>query len=287
MELLYTTRQLTIKSDFKQTHYLIPFGDVHRDASGCDVDRWHWFLKNASELAEENPSTWFLSMGDTHDFGSFSEGKKIKNANLHKTTLDKFDELSEKDNRAFCREISFMRGKMLGFIEGNHLWVKQDGKNSTEDLAERMGSESLGWLCHYTLNFEFPNGSSVNVYVVACHGKAGGKTAGNSINQVDQLRNIFPASDILIMGHDHERWARPIDVLIPTTARGGVKLRQKRQMLCRSGAFLKGYVDGVASYTVAGLYRPSDLGSVVLKINFHRDQRGGEDRVITDIKAII
>lgn len=287
MEFLYTTRQITIPTDLNTDHYLIPWGDLHRDTEACDVDRWAWFRQNAKRIISENPSTWFLGMGDYHDFGSFSEGKKIKNAALHKTTLDKFDMIAQKDNRDLCGEIDFMRDHMLGFLEGNHIWVMQDGKNSTQDLAERMGTESLGWLCHYTLNFQVRTDTNINVYIVACHGKAGGKTAGNSINQVDWLRNIFPAADIYIMGHDHERWARPIDVLIPFTASKGVKLRQKRQMLCRSGAFLKGYVDGVASYTVAGLYRPSDLGSIVLKINFHRDQRGGEDRIITDIKAII
>lgn len=288
MEYTYTTRQKIIETTLDEVHYFVPFGDVHRDTDGCDTDRWQWFLKGAENLTRDNPSTWFMSMGDTHDFGSFSEVRKIRSAELHKTTMDKFDNIAQEDNRKFCKEIDFMRGKMLGFVEGNHGWVMQDGKTANEDLAERMGSESLGWLCHYTLTFKLKNhGTSINVYIVACHGKAGGKTAGNSINQVDWLRNIFPAADIYIMGHDHERWARPIDVLIPTTAGGGVKLRQKRQMLCRSGSFLKGYVDGIASYTVAGLYRPSDLGSIQLQIGFHRDQRGGEDRVITDIRAIV
>lgn len=289
MEYTYKTKQITIPCQLNDKHKLIPFGDVHRDTLGCDEDRWQWFLKKSETTTIENPSTWFLSMGDTHDFGSFSEVKKIKASALHQTTMEKFDMMAQEDNRKFCQEIGFMRGKMLGFIEGNHGWVMSDGKTANEDLAERMGSESLGWLCHYTLNFQFKdrNKGTQNVYIVACHGKAGGKTAGNSVNQVDWLRNIFPAADIYIMAHDHERWIRPVNVLMPVTAKGGIKLKQKRQLLCRSGSFLKGYHDGSSSYTVAGLFRPSDLGSIQIDISFHRDQRDGEDRIITDIHGIV
>jgi len=291
MEYTYKTRQLTIKCNLNDKHKLIPFGDVHRDTQGCDVDRWAWFLKNSETTLSETPSTYFLCMGDTHDFGSFSEVKKIKASALHQTTMEKFDMMAQEDNRKFCQEIGFMRGKMLGFIEGNHGWVMSDGKTANEDLAERMGSESLGWLCHYTLNFVFQNrnsgNSTQNVHIVACHGRAGGKTAGNSVNQVDWLRNVFPAADIYIMGHDHERWIRPVNVLIPTNGGGSLKIKQKRQLLCRSGSFLKGYHDGASSYTVAGLFRPSDLGSIQIDISFHRDQKNGEDRIITDIHGIV
>jgi hypothetical protein len=289
MEYTYKTRQLTIKCNLNDKHKIIPFGDVHRDTQGCDVDRWEWFLKNSRATLESNPSTYFMCMGDTHDFGSFSEVKKIKSSVLHQTTMEKFDMMAQEDNRKFCQEIGFMRGKMLGFIEGNHGWVMSDGKTANEDLAERLGSESLGWLCHYTLNFQFEDRSkgSQNVYIVACHGKAGGKTAGNSVNQVDWLRNVFPAADIYIMGHDHERWIRPVNVLLPNPSAGGVKIKQKRQLLCRSGSYLKGYHDGASSYTVAGLFRPSDLGSIQIDISFHRDQSGGEDRIITDIHGIV
>lgn len=289
MEYTYKTKQITIPCQLNDKHKIIPFGDVHRDTLGCDEDRWQWFLKKSETTTIENPSTWFLSMGDTHDFGSFSEVKKIKASALHQTTMEKFDMMAQEDNRKFCQEIGFMRGKMLGFIEGNHGWVMSDGKTANEDLAERMGSESLGWLCHYTLSFQFKdrNKGAQNVYIVACHGKAGGKTAGNSVNQVDWLRNIFPAADIYIMAHDHERWVRPVNVLMPVTAKGGIKLKQKRQLLCRSGSFLKGYHDGASSYTVAGLFRPSDLGSIQINISFHRDQRDGEDRVITDIHGVV
>lgn len=290
MDYKYTVKHFEIKCKSTDRVILIPFGDIHRDSRNCDVDRWHWFCEKSKKILKENEHVYFVSMGDIHDFASTSEVHKLKSNKLHDDTLHKFDFIAQEQNRAFCQEIDFMRGRLLGFVDGNHNWVMTDGKSSNEDLAERMGSESLGWLCHYTLTFVFTDRGGEkeqNVYLVLCHGKAGGKTAGNSVNQVEWLRNIFQGADIYLMGHDHERWARPLSVLMPTRCKGGTKLKQKRQYLGRTGSFLKGYCADETSYIVGGLYRPSDLGAIRFNIGVHRDQRNGEDRMITDIEAIV
>jgi hypothetical protein len=286
MDYIYKTRYLKLKARLNEPINFWFFGDVHRDTPNCDVERWKWFLQKAKKSMDEH-ETYFFGMGDYHDFASTSEKKKLRNNELHDTTIDKLDRLAESDNRAFAAEISFMRGHVLGFIEGNHSWLFRNGKNSTDDLAERLGTESLGWLCHYTIAFEFEgskSGTNQSINFVLCHGRAGGKTAGNTINQVDDLRRIFPAADVYCMAHDHERGAWPKDVLLPSIEG---ELKQKRQMLCRSGSYMKGYVDNEPSYVVGRLLRPSDLGSLHLQISFHRDREEKHDRVITDIMALI
>ena len=257
------------------------FGDIHRDASSCDVDRWKWFLKKARQ--GDPDKTYYLGMGDYHDFASTSEKKKIKNSALHETTMESIEDMVYKRNRALSMEMSQMRGKLLGFVEGNHNWIFENGMTSTEDLANRMGTEYLGWLCHYTLTFKIGKSKIQNVYVVACHGKAGGTTAGITLNQVDKLTKIFPVADIYIMGHDHQRGAFPKNILIPSS--GSVK--QKRQLLCRSGSFKIGYESGKGGYEVRALYKPADLGALKVRVSFHRDYKSGKDRVITDTEAMV
>jgi len=66
-----------------------------------------------------------------------------------------------------------------------------------------------------------------------------------------------------------------------------MKIKQLEQYLCRSGSFMRGYVPGKASYVVQGLYRPSNLGSIQLLIGFRRDKRKGEDRIVTEIQALV
>lgn len=287
MDYTYTVKQKTIECNINDTHVIIPFGDIHRDTKSCDTDRWKWFCDGSEKIASENKNTHFVCLGDVHDFASISEVKKIRGSGLHDDTYDKFDLIAQEENRKFCEEIKFMRGKMLGFVEGNHNWIMQDGKSANEDLAERMGSESLGWLCHYSIRFKFAPHRAQTIHMVLCHGKAGGTTEGASLNQIALLKNIFPAADLYIMGHDHQRLAKPSSVILPVENHGIISMKQRRQFLIRSGSFKKGYGEGTHSYEISRLLRPSDLGAVLINVNFHRDYRNNEDRIITDIKVTL
>ena len=85
------------------------FGDIHRFAKSCDVDRWHWFLKNAKEHAEKH-NTFFFGLGDYDDFASTRE--KADLSKMHETTIETFDEMNETRTRVLAKEMSFMRGKV-------------------------------------------------------------------------------------------------------------------------------------------------------------------------------
>jgi len=285
METIYTVHQSEIRlKSFKDHVNLWFFGDVHRDASGCDKERWKWFLRKS---AEDDPAkTYYMGMGDYHDLASAREQTHLNRDALHETTMESLDDLVEKNNRGFAKEIKHMRGKLLGLVDGNHNWRFPNGVTASEDLANRMGCEHLGWLCHYTITFRLGT-KSQNVYIVACHGRAGGKRIGTSINQVEDMKTIFPMADIYIMGHNHDRGAWPIDILYPSRGKTGVvAIKQKRQFLCRSGSFLKAYEKDRSNYATGRLLRPADLGALKLQVGFHRDKEGG-DRIITDIQAII
>lgn len=285
MDNIYTNyqRKIELKSLSDKVNIWF-FGDVHRDAEACDADRWKWFLERSQKDDPEN--TYYFGMGDFNDYASYTERKHIKNGELHETTIAKFDRMAKEDVEFIADEMKHMKGKMLGLIEGNHTWEFTSGQTATELLCERMESPYLGWLTHYTISFSFPGGKGLNVYIVACHGKAGGKRVGASINQLEDMKTIFPAADIYAMGHNHDRGAWPVDVLLPVTGKSGVKIKQKRQFLCRSGSFLKAYEKGKGGYVTNRLLRPADLGALKLTIGFHRDYTDG-DRIITDIEAII
>lgn len=263
------------------------WGDVHWDTKSCDKERWKYFLKRTRETQDEN--TYYVGMGDYHDFASTSEKQAIDNSKIHETTREKFDEIAEKDNRAFAMEIKHMRGKLLGLLHGNHSWNFISGKNSTEDLADRMEAEYLGWICYYHLTIQGEKGRHKCIDMVLCHGKAGGKLAGSSINQVEDLKRIFPLADIYCMGHDHNRGAWPVSVLYWDSFT--MKIKQKRQFLCRSGTFKKGYAEDSAGYEIAKLFRPSDLGVIKLNLSIHRDRKmidGKErDNLIVDIESVV
>lgn len=292
METIYKvkSRSITINSLTEKIRIWF-FGDIHRFTRSCDEDRWRWFLQSAK--ATHTPLTFYAGMGDYIDFASSKEQKILKQSGLHGNTMEDIDDSVEKKYRVLAQELSFMKPNILGLIDGNHNWVFQDGRTGTEHLADRLGTEYLGWLCHYSVNIDLITGKtsrrSLNrIHIVMCHGRAGGKTAGNTINQVSDLKNIFPVADLYVMGHDHQRGAWPIDILVPAQDHGrGPHLKQKRQFLCRGGSFKKGYNPDTSGYEVGRLLRPADLGALEMEIGFHRDQKDGRDNVITDIKAHI
>lgn len=295
MDTKFITHSQTIDAVIGDPFYIIPFGDVHRDTASCDVDRWRWFLRGCKTYPQDK--TYYLGMGDFNDFASAKEQKTIQNSSLHETTRDKFDDIVKMDNRKFAEEISFMKGRLIGLIDGNHNWLFSDGKTATEDLCERLNTTYLGWLTWIEIKINLYNGTGkrkrgegsctapdMRMFISACHGRAGGKLMGTSINQVDDLTKIFPVADLYIMGHDHQRFAVPKSVLIPGV--GGADIKQKRQFLARSGSFKKGYCEGVSGYEVGRLLRPSDLGAIVFEISVHTDHKDQNRRVL-DIKAII
>jgi hypothetical protein len=286
MNLIYTTHQKVIEIDKTPAHITLHFfGDVHRDSS-CDVDRWRSFLNRTKETQDDY--TFYIGMGDYHDFASMSEQKKLLSAGLHETTMENIDSTVERMNRAFCLEISHMKGKLLGMIEGNHSWTfVNTGRTSTEDIASRMECDYLGWLTHYTLVFRLPNVSAISFYIVACHGRAGGKTYGVTLNQVSELKNIFPISDLFVMGHDHQRVADPISVLIPVRGKENYRIKQKEQLLCRSGSFKKSYEPGRGGYEMSRLLKPANLGALQVNVDINRIRTNGDDYLQAELSAIV
>jgi hypothetical protein len=279
MDFTYTVNRRTVNAKLTDTFILWFFGDVHRDASSCDVDRWKEFLKQAEK--DDPEKTFYMGMGDYHDFASAREQKKLLKNELHETTMEMIHEIPRRRNREFAEEIKFMRGRLLGIIAGNHNWTFENGYSASEDLADRMGAPHLGYLCHFSLTFRFPGNKVTTLYIVGCHGKAGGKRAGASINQVEDMRNIFTSADIYVMGHDHQRGAWPINALVSVS--GDVK--QKRQLLCRSGSYMKSYQEDKSQYTTGRIMRPADLGSLRITVNFKRLREEGFDRINVILKS--
>ena len=275
---IFTVKERTIILEKQsQEITLRPFGDVHRDTAACDVGKWRSFLKATKDHDQEH--TLYLGLGDYCDFAALKEQKKLKTVGLHQQTMDTIEEYVYKNNRKFSQEIKHMRGNLLGFIEGNHSWVFENGITATEDLANRMGTEYLGWLTFFTLKIKFRN-TILNYYIVACHGKSGGKLRGASVNQVAELTRIFPTANLYIMGHNHDKFVIPDHpILLPAQKRDGtVLLKEKEPYLMRSGSFQKSYEPETPSYPVGRLMRPAGLGAPYVTIQVRESKTAGNIR---------
>ena len=276
---------------------IIPIGDVHRFSNLCDVERWRDFLKKARKQDDE--FTYYIGMGDLDDICSSSERELLGNPKLHDSTKKKLSKWAQRDMGRLINELEFTRGKWLGMAQGNHFWYYEGEKDengkalppqtSTQVMANAMGCPWLGDVFHIRLHIGWKHKTcSTSLDIVGSHGKAGGQLLGTKINQVEKLRDIFPMKDIYMYGHDHSKGAWPATVLEVCSGKGGgTFVKQKRQWFARTGSFLRGYVDGEASYIAQRLYAPSDLGIIKFICQPKRDRRGGGDTMYMDIHCLV
>lgn len=277
-------RHNVILSNINTPIFIQPFGDVHRYSPNCSEEKWLAFLKWAEK--EHTSNTYYIGMGDYDDAGSTSERKILTSKDLHeqtRATLDKRCGYIPMEN--FAKEIDFMRGNLIGLIEGNHFWQFEDGTTSTQLLAEKLDCEWLGGIAYIRLSIKMKEGKKINtcIDIVAAHGKAGGQLIGTSLNQVEKLREVFPQADIYLFGHDHHKGAWSVSVLTINDSNGSLTVHQERQWFGRTGSFLRGYVDGVSSYEVARLYRPTDIGIIRFRVDFRRNRKNNEDIINKDV----
>jgi len=254
-EMTFTIHRVEIPvKTLNEPIYLIPFGDIHRWAPLCDVDRWLEFLA----WAAKKPNAYFLGMGDYDDLASYSERRAIQAAHFHESTMDSIESLMKQRTLDLIDEMKFMRGKLLGLIEGNHFGELPNGISTTQLMCEKLNCKYLGVSSFVRLSFVHGSKRAV-LDIWAHHGRGSSRLLGTAINNVAQLGNCGVA-DIYLMGHDHKKIAGTSNRLILTDGGGDIKLSNKKVLYARTGSFLKGYVPGEASYVARAALPPTDLG---------------------------
>lgn len=267
----FVTHSYTIRGSLNETFYLIPFGDVHRFSPLCADDRWLEFL----HWAKSKPRAYFIGMGDYTDLLSTHERKGLAMAGLHESTEDTMEEYYESLLDKFEKEIGWMRGKLIGLLEGNHRLSFLDGTTSTQRLCRRLGCKYLGNQAFIKLNFVAGRASKSNsmqsVTILATHGiSQGGRTIAGGMAPLEKLEWVGEA-DLYLMGHNHQKGALPFARLHLVQGKHGLKVVQRKGFFVRTGSFLRGWVPDRRSYVASKLMRPTDLGCCKIELTPHRD----------------
>lgn len=261
----------------------VTFNDLHKTK---EINSAVWCpMTDMGSIVARQGNT--ITITGNCDFAAMGDMKKIKHSDLHETTEERIDHMVQSDNAKIADLCKQMKGRLIGMIGGNHQYTFTTGKLSDEDLCERLQAKYLGWLSIIKLSLKIRNGFAVSCYIFACHGQGGGKLLGTSINKIDDMTRIINNADIYVQGHDHKRSATPKTVLSVYDNSGNFFLKQKRQYLVRSGSFQKSYEKDSSGFAQGRLMQPADLGAVRLNIGTHRDRKGGFDRIILDIEAVI
>lgn len=265
--------------------YILPFGDVHRSSPLCHREKWTEWLK----WAKTKKDAYFLGMGDYDDLGSSSERKILSNPDLHESTTETLDHLYLRHTTDFVKDIEFMRGRLIGLMEGNHYGNLTSGMTTTQKMADMLGCSYLGVSTFIRLTLKQQHkrsnhSSSVDIW--AHHGKGASRLAGGSLNTVEHMVGAAEA-DIYLMGHDHKKSvAYATRLYLGDSNRGSTHLRERKILLARTGSFLRGYVPGKVSYVADRMLNPSNLGTVKIELTPKQDWKDGSRRYI-DIHASV
>jgi hypothetical protein len=280
----FTIHEYTINfQKWNEPIYLIPFGDVHRSSPMCAVERW----LEMCDWAEQKERCYFLGMGDYDDLGSTSERRYLNNPELHDSTVKTLEDLYLKNTRRFADEIKFMKGKLIGLLNGNHYGMFQSGINTDQKLAEIMHTTYLGanTFIRLKLKSTTKHKGYMTIDIWAHHGRGGGRTVGGSMNPVEQMSQSAEA-DIYLMGDNHQKSAVHKSRL-RLSDDGQLGLSHRKILLCRTGSFLKGYEQNCKSYIVDAGLPPTELGVVKIELTPKRQLIEKSDSAWIDIHASV
>jgi len=274
---LFTTHRVELEVELGKPFKLIPFGDIHRDSDMHAAEHWQEFLT----YAKKQKNAVFLGMGDYTDGVSTSERIILSDAGMHDTTKRTMDGVYKGVAKTLYNELSFMKGRCLGLIGGNHYFAFENGDTTDHVLAAALGTKFLGVCSFIRLSLRFKNRLNTHnsLDIFAHHGKGGGTLPGSTFNSIEKMLNTADA-DFYFMGHDHKKGAIPSTPRLKLTSSGKnaeLKVQERTPWLGRTGSFLKAYEPGRVSYNVDCARSPSALGWIEFEIVPYREQSEEQD----------
>lgn len=282
---LFTTHSFVVPMQLGRPTKIIFFGDVHWDSPAHAREKWQRFL----EYAKQHKDAYFFGMGDYLDSTSTSERECLGQISdrMHETLKNDLELLQLTKVEALARELKFMRGRIIGLLNGNHYYqFARTSINSDQKLAELLGAQYLG-VCSFTRLYFNNCGTKVSRDIFAHHGAGAARLIGGSLNRVQQMAEGVEA-DIYAMGHDHKRGAVPAQprLFLEHGGKAGLRIAERQPVVLRTGSFLASYEPGTSNYNVDACRTPSSLGHVELEVTLHRQKNGSARNLMTEIRTI-
>lgn len=274
---LFSSHIVTVKAKLGEPFKIIPFGDIHRESEAFAHEEWEAFLA----YAKKQKNAYFFGMGDYCDGCSTSERQILGNAGLHDSTKATMKGVYKGVVKTLANELSFMKGKIIGMLGGNHFYELENGENTDHVLSHALGARYLGCTALVRISIEIASSNKrCALDIFGNHGKGGGRTVGATFNSIEDMQKVADA-DIYVMGHTHSKGTMPSFPrmrLIPD-GNGGVVVRARQPYLGRTGSFLKTYETGKKAYGVDALYPGCSLGAIEFEVTPVRIRKDGLDRI--------
>lgn len=197
---LFCVHGHTINVKYNRPFKIIFFGDVHRDSPDHAHGKWSEFL----EYARRQKDAFFFGMGDYLDSTSTSEREMLGHIStkMHETFRHDIEALQVAKVEKMAEELSFMRGRIIGMLNGNHYFQFQSGMNSDQLLCQKLSAKYLG-VCAFVRLYFKNGGRHHSRDIFAHHGAGAARLIGGSLNRVQQMAEGAEA-DIYCVSDDTE-----------------------------------------------------------------------------------
>jgi len=242
----------------------MPLGDIQW--TGRDSDVAVDLLKKRIEYGIEN-NALFLGMGDYIDFASPSNRASLRDSRLYDNARNVIEDSAIALTDHVYKEIlAPTKGRWIGLLEGHHFYQLSDGLTTDWVLAQKLGTEHLGWSAFIRIEVK----GRKPVIIWCSHGCGSGQTVGSLANRIDKIAQTFDA-DLYLMGHWTRMTNTPVQRLYvdwETTP----SIESRTLHLVGTGGFSPGYVQGSregmtprGGYVETALMRPTVLGNPLIR----------------------
>jgi len=258
----------------KETFKIYFIADQHIGSKGCDE---HKIKRDIDRVASE-PNSYWIQGGDAIDGIVPSDLKRFDPTTIDPKFLTDLDNICHKQIEHFMSLYEPIKDKCLGVHRGNH--EEHSRKYYHYDV---LGKVCIDWAVPELkdtamLRLKFVRSSpgltakpSSNVITIfSAHGNVAGRRSGGKVNRLEALMGQFDA-DIYFLAHGHKKITHSASML--TVPKGGeLKLLTKKKVGAMTGSYLRSYQEGSTCYAEKGMYAPSDLGCVAVRIKpFERE----------------
>jgi len=263
--------------------------DVHAFSTFHDTGAFTKFNRERRDMVNAGERCVFSLGGDEIEGMSRSERQSLMNGNYHSDHFDRLSRDFKNESQTFADDTSYMAGRLLFAVQGNHLGIIRHGKdlwqNSTDYLVQQYNKRrdngglravNLGGMAMIQLIID-SGGTRLPIVIMAVHGETigGGRTKGGSINAVVNLRNVAPMCTLYLAGHNHDLQATRAEPIYLSNVKGKFRLASHPQRFIRCGGYRRGYMTDKDNYVAKAHYEPAGIGTpeIVLKPVTHKGRR--------------
>ena len=245
--------QFTIPAEYEEA-YIYPIGDLHLGDPACDLAKLYGYLNHIKSI----PNGYILLNGDLANIAT--------RASVSDVYAEEYPVREQRKRLVSMFEP--VRDRIIAMTGGNHelRLSRETGDDFNETLAMMLGIESRYKVGEVYIKLSVGEHRErgrtqepVHYSIYMTHGSRGGRRAGATANQLEDLASIVDA-DIYVAGHTHKKMVfaagfHRIDINHAT-------VRATKHLHVSTGGYLKR-----EGYPIEKGYAPTWLGSARIRVD--------------------